>query len=125
MGLVVATHHEPEHERGEHGVAVRGIGEHHQDEQAGEDELDLGLDHAVAVAAKEPGRDPRQQEDERERNGEEGWKPEARLEEDRRERERRAQVGDEGSAHQELADPGVAQVALDEDGVDDRERRGR
>jgi hypothetical protein len=33
--------------------------EHDRDEQAEEDELDLGLDDTVAVAAEEPGRDPR------------------------------------------------------------------
>ena len=32
------------------------IGEHHRREQAGEDELDLGLDHAIAASVEEPRR---------------------------------------------------------------------
>ena len=64
-------------------MAVGEVGEHHQDKQGEEDELDLGLDHAVAVASEEPGRDPRQQQDERERDDEEDREPEVWLEEDR------------------------------------------
>jgi hypothetical protein len=125
MLLVVAAHDEPEHERGQDGVPVRGLREHYQYEEAREDELDLGLDHAVAVAAEEPGRGPRQAEDERERDDEEDGEPEVRRKEDGRERERGAEVGDEGRAHEQLPDTGIAQSALDEDGVHDRERGRR
>jgi len=67
-------------------VAVRRVRQHHQCEQAEKDKLDLGLDHAVAVAAEEPGRDSRQQQDQPQGHDEEGREPEVRLEEDRRER---------------------------------------
>ena len=104
-------------------MPVRRVREHHQDEQAADHELDLRLDHPIAVAPEEPGRDPRQHEHEHERNAEKDRKPEIRLDEDRRERERRTEIGDEGCAHQKLADAGIGQAALDEDGVYDRERR--
>ena len=121
----VAAHDEPEHECGQHCVPVRGLREDHQHEQAGEDELDLRLDHAVAVAPEEPRRDPRQHEDEPDRGREKEREPRVRLDEDRREGERGAEVGDEGRAHQQLPDAGVGQSALDEHGVHDRERRCR
>jgi hypothetical protein len=63
--LVVAAHDEAEHESRQHGVTVRGVGEHHQQQQAGEDKFDLRLDHAVAVASEEPGCDPWQRQDPR------------------------------------------------------------
>jgi hypothetical protein len=53
----------PRTNAGRTGVAVGGVGEHHEEKQAGEDELDLWLDDAVAVAAEKPRRDPRQGED--------------------------------------------------------------
>jgi hypothetical protein len=54
----VAAHGEAD-EGGQDGMAVRSIGEHHQHEEAQKDELDLRLDHAIAVASEEPRRDPR------------------------------------------------------------------
>src|SRR2546430_11423960 len=41
----------------QHLVTLRGVGEHHQHEQADEDELDFRFNHAVAVPAEEPKRD--------------------------------------------------------------------
>ncbi len=122
---VVRAHDEAEDEGGKDGVAVRQLGEHHEQEQAGEHQLDLGLDDAVAVAAEEPGRDARQRDDEDQRHAEEEREPEVRLDEDRRKRDCGAQVGHEGGAHQELPDVRVGESSLDEDRVDDRERRGR
>ena len=52
---VVVAHDEAEDEDGQRGLRVRLGAEPHQQEQGGEDELDLGLDHTVAVAAEEPG----------------------------------------------------------------------
>jgi hypothetical protein len=68
----VPARDEAEQEGGQDCVSVRGRSE----EQAREDELDLWLDHAVAVAAEEPGRDPREAEDEGERDDEKGGTPE-------------------------------------------------
>jgi hypothetical protein len=53
--LVVAAHHKPEDERGQDGVSVRNVGKHDENEEAEEDELDLGFDHAVAVRPKNEG----------------------------------------------------------------------
>jgi hypothetical protein len=77
---VMSTHDEPEHERRQHSVPVRRVREHHQDEQRHEHELDLRLDHAVAVAAEERRRNPRQRDDQRERGDEEDREPQVRLE---------------------------------------------
>ena len=57
--------------------------------QAGEDKLDLGLDHAVAVAAEERRRDPRQRRISATETSEEDGEPDVRLDEDRRERDAR------------------------------------
>ena len=46
----------PSTNAGQRGLRVRAVAEPHEQEQAREDELDLRLDHAVAVAAEEPGR---------------------------------------------------------------------
>src|SRR5437764_9837670 len=63
MLLVVAAHDEAENERRQYGVSIRRVCEHHQHEERDEDELDLRLDHAIPVAPKEPGCEPRQNQD--------------------------------------------------------------
>ena len=54
----MVAHRQTEHERREHRLAARPPAEVHEHEQRREDELDLGLDDAVAVPAEEPRRDP-------------------------------------------------------------------
>ena len=125
MFLVVAAHDEAEDECRQHRVPVGVVREDHQDQEAEEDELDLRFDDAVAVATEEPRRDARQSDDQQERYGQEDREPEVRLDEDGRERERRAEIRHERRAHQELADAGVGQPTLDKDGVHDRKRRRR
>ena len=77
----------PEHERRQHRVSVGGVGEHHQKEETDEDELELGLDHPVAVAAEEWPGDSWQGNDEHHGDNEKDRKPEAWLDEDRRQRD--------------------------------------
>ncbi len=45
---------EPEHESGQHRARVRFVAEPHEQQEAGEDELDLRFDHA-AVGGEEVG----------------------------------------------------------------------
>jgi hypothetical protein len=84
VALVVAAHHQPQHERRQHGMALREIGENHQHEDAHEHQLDLRLDHPVAVAAKEPRRQLRKRHDQRDRDDQENREPSVGLDEDRR-----------------------------------------
>jgi hypothetical protein len=51
----VVGEREAEDEGGQDGVRVGLVAEPYEQEEGGEDEFDLGLDHAVAVAAEEPG----------------------------------------------------------------------
>jgi hypothetical protein len=69
--LEVIRKGKPEDEGEQDGVALRGVGEHHEDEERDEDDLDLRLNDAVAVAPEEPGRDLRQHDDDRDRGDEE------------------------------------------------------
>jgi hypothetical protein len=70
-------------------------------------------------------RDSRESEDQGDRDDEEDGKPEVGLDEDRGERQRGTQIGDEGRAHQQLPDADLGQASLDEDGVDDGQRGRR
>jgi hypothetical protein len=125
VGGVVVREGEPEHESRQHGVRVGLIAQPHEQEEAGEDELDLRLDHPVAVATEEPRRQARQANDEQRGDADEGEYPEVRLDEEDRERSGGAEVGHEGGGRDPLADHRLVEPSLDQHGVDDGEARSR
>ena len=122
---VVAGHDEAEDERRKHRLRVSARTEPHEQEERGEDELDLRLDHAVAEANEEPRRDARQPDDQHDRNDDEGRDPERRLDEEDGERGCGPEVGYESRGHDPLPDHRLIESRLDENGVDDRKARRR
>ena len=114
-----------EDEGREHGVALGALGEEHQHQEGRHGALDLGLDHAVAVAPEEPRLEPDHQPDEEDRHAEEGDQPPGRPDEQHGQRERGAEVGDERGGHEELADRRMGQAGLDQHRVDDGQRGRR
>src|SRR5207245_10564626 len=87
-------------------------------EQTDENELYLRLDHAVAIAAKEPGCKLRKHDHQCNGADEEQRKPDVWLDENGRERDRGRHVRNERGAHEQLADLGTVQTVPYEDRVD-------